>query len=346
MEALGVYIFAGGFSLGVKAAGFDVVAHFEEFAIDEYYDTCRNLLPGIEIYRDRVIWPTKKYRGIPFVFCNPPCAIWSVAGASMGAGKTNWLRDPRTSCIRDTMRALKEIRPKVLVWESVTQAWTRGRGLLRQLEREGLQLGYHVTYLFTSAELHGIPQPRFRFLMCFHKVALDFPTPDTPYRNIGDVLRLVDLGDGRWGQLLPVWGEPTIHPGYLELMKCLKPNEGIREVAHDLDFPGSPPFMAHRLQRDGRGKTLTSAVMEVHPVFPRWIANSEVAALGGWPTDERLYVGDVASVRAQLTQAVLPPVGEYIGRCVRRALENDITPEGSPGVNVVSHIREERPSLG
>ena len=116
-----MFIFAGCFSLGMRAAGLNVVGQLEhgDFGIA----TFKNLFPKVPVYTDKHTWPLQRFAGVPFVYANPPCAIWSMAGASMHQGKTNWLRDPRASCIKDVMDVLKCLRPKVLMWESVTQAW-------------------------------------------------------------------------------------------------------------------------------------------------------------------------------------------------------------------------------
>jgi site-specific DNA-cytosine methylase len=347
LRALGCFIFAGGFALGVRQAGFEVVGHLE--GSDYGVATFKNFFPKVPVWQHPATWPTKRFKGVPFVYANPPCAIWSVAGSSMTKGRSNWLHDPRTSCIRHVMKLLTTVEPKVLVWESVTQAWTRGRGLLRELEKEALRLGYSVTYCFTSAELHGVPQPRQRFLMFCHKLELPIERPTTHPRNVQDVLGLRETPHG-WVQSVPTWGEWEISPVYSRLFRCLMQGEMLRAVSREikgvdereLENPDEslgeePAFMVRRLSLRGRGSTFTSACFEVHPIYHRWLMNSEVAALGGWPYHDReMYRGDVQEVRAQLTQCVLPPVGEWVASVARRSLEMN-RPEVEPRVCLVSH---------
>jgi hypothetical protein len=334
LDALGVYIFAGGFTLGVSQH-FNVVAHLE--GGDYGVMTAKNFWPKMPIWQSVPTWPLKRFAGVPFVYANPPCAIWSVAGSSMNKGKAQWVSDPRTNCIRNVFKVLREVRPKILVWESVTQAWTRGRGLVEQLAKEALAQGYAVTYLFTSAELHGIPQPRQRFLMWCHRVALDLPMPTTVYRNVADVLGL-DMLTG--AQDVPVWGEHRMSEDTYRLARATRMDELVKDAYLDIDPDGErpPAFMLRRVSAFGRGTTFTSAIMELHPYWNRFLANSEIAALGGWPyreEDKDYYHGDDQLVRAQLCQAVLPPVGEYVGP--DEACE--------PALRLVNHIVDERPYL-
>lgn len=341
MNALGIYIFAGGFTLGVSKH-FDVVAHLEDG--DYGVKTAKNFWPRMPIWQSVATWPLRRFHGIPFIYANPPCAIWSVAGSSMTKGKSQWVSDPRTNCIRNVFTALQICQPQVLVWESVTQAWTRGRGLIEQLTKQAKNLGYSVTYLFTSAELHGIPQPRQRFLMWCHKVKLDLPMPNVPYRNIADILGL-DMMTG--GQVVPVWGEHKMSDATYNLAKCTRMDELVKDAYEDIDPEGErpPAFMLRRVSAFGRGTTFTSAIMELHPYWNRFLANSEIAALGGWPYDDpTVYHGDDQLVRAQLCQAVLPPVGEYVGRMAKMNLERSI-PETTPTTYLVNHIADERPHL-
>ena len=74
MKALGTYIFAGGFTLGVRKH-FDVQAHFE-MKPGLYKKTVKANFPDLPIYEGEDEWPRKKYKGkIDFVYCNPMCSL-------------------------------------------------------------------------------------------------------------------------------------------------------------------------------------------------------------------------------------------------------------------------------
>src|SRR5260370_23897113 len=77
--ALGVYIFGGGFTVGVKRAGFRVLGHLEDgpFGVS----TAKRNHPELSghIHTDPASWPLDQFGMVDFVYGNPPCAPWSQA---------------------------------------------------------------------------------------------------------------------------------------------------------------------------------------------------------------------------------------------------------------------------
>lgn len=347
--AVGVYIFAGGFSIGMARAGFDILGHLEGGSYG--VPTFKHNFPLTPVWSLKETWPVHALAASPpdLIFCNPPCAAWSVAGASLSKGKTQWLKDPRINCHRAVLKVMQVVQPQVLMWESVTQAWTRGRSLVETFTNEALRLGYSVYHLFSSAELHGIPQPRERYLFIASRVKLDLSHPGfSRMTTVAEALGLrYDRERHSWSQDCPVWGEHPMSTEYSRLSRLTVPGGGLRDAWKDVnegelppawDSP-SPAFMAHRLGLT-RGMTLTSAVFEIHPVWNRWLANSEVQALCQYPMEYEV-LGDRQEVRAQLCQAVLPNVGEYLGERVLSGLIRGERPERD--VEVVSHLDGDLP---
>jgi len=80
-KAVGAYIFAGLFTVGV-CEHFDVLCHLEDgpFGVA----TARKNWPDMPIHTDPATWPTKELRreGVTLIYCNPPCAPWSKAAPS------------------------------------------------------------------------------------------------------------------------------------------------------------------------------------------------------------------------------------------------------------------------
>jgi site-specific DNA-cytosine methylase len=99
MKALGAYIFAGGFALGVKKH-FDILAHFE-MKPGVYKKTFQANFPDVEYYEGEENWPKDKFKNkVDFVYCNPPCAPWSNLGSTQ-KGAMAWKDDPRIACWRN-----------------------------------------------------------------------------------------------------------------------------------------------------------------------------------------------------------------------------------------------------
>lgn len=340
-NALGVYIFAGGFTLGVSKH-FRVVAHLE--GSNYGVPTFRKNFPYTPVWQHRATWPLKWLKGqeIEFVYANPPCAAWSMAGKTLKAGRSSWISDERVNCVHHVFEVLEALEPTVLVWESVTQAYTRAPDLLRALRLKAKALGYSTTFLFMSAFSHGIPQPRRRFMMFCHKVKLDLPYPNVQPRSPSDALGL-RLEDGEWRQDCPVWGVPDMDPLYHRLARATPPGESLLDVWEEINEGDpahwdlqAPMFFAVRLALDGIGYTQTSQISHVHPVWNRWLADSEVARLCGWPDDYTWVHQHDGPIRNQITQAVLPPVGDWVGEVVNTALERNEPESGE--FHVIDHL--------
>lgn len=356
-SAVGVYIFAGGFTLGV-ARSFRILAHLEGSSYG--VDTFKANFPRVPVWKNPATWPRSRFQGVPFIYGNPPCAAWSVAGKSLRSGKTNWLSDPRVQCTRNLFSMLESCGPTVWVWESVTQAYSRGRDLVESLTKRAQALGYGTYHLFTSGFDHGVPQPRRRFMLIASKVALDLPnpakSPDFVPPTVGGLLGLTNtvtqdafgMPMRAWQQTCPVWGEHRMSPRYEALARATGPGEALHEtyeklgaeLGFELDEGRSPAFMAHRLRADGIGSTFTSMVMHVHPVFDRWLADSEVARLCGYPDS---FVWRGPQERAQMVQAVMPTLGSWLGRQVRTGIERNA---GYTGHTQVNHLADNAAGQG
>lgn len=322
--AVGAYIFAGGFTVGVKLAGYEVLAHLEG---DGYgVSSARLNWPDLPIYVGPANWPTAalRERGVDLVYSNPPCAIFSAMGIRTTRGADGWRTDPRLGCWWNAFELLGSIRPQAWALESVTQAYTTGRPLIDELTKRALLLGYSVTHLFVDASWFGLPQRRRRFFIVAHRAArlttggLNWAPPPT----VGEVLREVD--------------EPGHHvecKPHAALMPHTRPGEGLSTAWERLNPPetrrrgargqviGRPSFKDGRLHPDRTmGAYLGDAYL--HPTENRRLGINEARALGGYPPDFQLG-GDPRGWGSLLARAVMPPVGRWLAERVASTLSLD-----------------------
>jgi DNA (cytosine-5)-methyltransferase 1 len=330
MRALGAYIFAGGFTLGVRRH-FDVRCHLEG---DSYgVATVKHNMPELPVYHGPERWPLAELRREPWdlVYGNPPCAPWSQAGGVVHG--RDWREDPRVDCVRRHFGLLEELRPTVWVWESVPRAFTAGQELIRDLTERAQALGYAVTYLFQNAKWLGAPQNRPRFFFVAHRVRLtaapvDFTAPLTPAEVLG---RMNDIGEQTW----------TLRPDLVELLPDLKAGKRLVELWDARHPPetaernaqgrlrGRPPFGWHRCPWDRPANAVVGA-MTVHPREDRLLTVKELAALCGFPPDYE-FVG--SGQNSLIARGVCPPVGEWLARGVRESIE-----AGEPTAPVVELV--------
>src|SRR5437660_3050623 len=96
MRALGINIYGGGFTLGVKNAGFKILAQWEECdAGSKTFDLNRRYFSGIPRPLRYADWPLADTGKVHLIYANPPCAPWSSANTRSGMTASVRRADPR-----------------------------------------------------------------------------------------------------------------------------------------------------------------------------------------------------------------------------------------------------------
>lgn len=318
LTALGAYIFAGGFTVGVRRH-FDVLAHLEDGPYGVATALWNKLVP--EVFQDPDAWPVERFRGkVGFLFANPPCAPWS----SCSHGRAcHWTDDPRVNAVKRTYALLESIEPEAWAWESVRPTWVRGRELVETVAKKAMARGYSATVLMVNGIHHGVPQVRKRFFLVLHKRLIDWEPGSE---------RIVTVREAFSKPFKTETVSPCA-PQYLKLLKKAKPGERLAKVFNRLNaeavahraegerVKGRPSFQNLRLVADEPSCVLTGGAKQFHPFDDRLISVEESAALCGYPRNFE-FVGGTSKQYAQVAQAVMPPVGEYLARMVRGSLES------------------------
>lgn len=328
-NAAGCYIFGGGSSIGASHH-FNLTVHLEE----SFYGakTSQTNFPDLEVFRQPSHWPIEqlKRRDIRYLYCNPPCALFSQAGACMRGGGDAWKTDPRQRCWRNCFVAFEALRPDVFSLESVCQAFERGRQFVDDFAHMALDMGYSATFLLVDARNYGMAQRRKRFFLVLHRVALDFDLPDYPLPTVNEV-----LGDMRGG---PGWVTPWTNPTHEALIPFLQHGESFREMWEQFnsteDCPrnaqggliGRPRIFIHRVNGEGLIGTITGDYF-VHPTDDRFLGMNELKVLNGFPEDYYLE-GAPKSHASLIARGVCPNVSEWLSRAVRRGIDRGIPTSG------------------
>jgi len=330
MKAIGSYIFAGGFTIGVKKH-FDIEAHLEG---DGAYgaDTFSLNYPNIPIFEGPDNWPIEKYKDkIDFVYGNPPCAPWSTLGSG-SKGADGWKTDPRISCWNDVFSLLYKIRPKVLAIESVPRVFseTGGRPMIMDFTKKANEEGYAVTHLLVDGQYTGLPHSRKRFFFLAHKGNFNPPAPNwNPAPNVGEVLDELKA-DG-----IEAGHTATLSENEMKLTRMAKPGESLRNIWESLNPPetwkrslkgrkgviGRPQFMKWRLTRKQIMGVIAGS-FSIHPEEDRLLGIQELCAFCGYPTDYK-FSGAKSGWPSLLARGVMPPVGEWLARNVKAMIESN-----------------------
>lgn len=322
--AVGVYIFAGGFTLGVSKH-FRVRAHLE----GSWYGVKTSQLnfPGLEAYVKSHLWPLQALHDsgdVKFVYCNPPCAPFSQAGATMRGGTNAWKKDPRLRCWRECFVAFEAIRPRVFAVESVVRARTAARPFIDELEELCHQQGYSTTHVLVDAKNFGMAQKRKRYFFVAHDVEMDFPRQEYPRPVVNDILEKVD--DPGY---VPPWKDKS-HEALVPFLKSHESFRAMWEELHDTadlernaqgGVIGRPRIFIHRVDGEDLIGTITGDYF-VHPTLDRFLGMNELKVLNGFPEDYYIE-GKPGTWASMIARGVCPDVAEWLAGCARTAIDRD-----------------------
>jgi len=178
MKAIDLFCGAGGLSLGLKMAGWDVAAaiEYERMAMETH---ARNMPEVDHLCGDVRDVDFRRYRGaIDLVAGGPPCQPFSVSGKQLG---NEDLRD----MVPQFVRAVREIKPKIFLLENVLGLTTaRFLPYLEGKIRELAKLGFNVQWKVLNAADYGVPQKRLRLIVVGVREGADFKFPN-PTHGIG-----------------------------------------------------------------------------------------------------------------------------------------------------------------
>jgi len=284
-------------------------------------------------------WPKFSSVQPQVIFANPPCAPWSVAGSRLG------LADPRVQYTRNCLETALALKPEVCVIESVCRAWspTGGQPLYEEYAGHFQRLGYAVTILLTNAVLHGAPQWRERFHFIAHRGELELPEPHVTKADVLTIKDVIqDIADSAVfndeGALpsIPNHVAPRARRKDQRVINALKQGEGWSACAQKLEAKGlevgKARFIAGRLRYNSPSPTLLDINSMVHPVKNRHLTVREGARLCGYP-DDFVFAIDSRSKgmarAADVTQAVLPTMGDYLGGRIMLSLDSDAAEPGA-----------------
>lgn len=319
---------AGGFSFGLKKAGFTPV-----FAVDSDVWSCETYARNIgkhvltspieeldaRIRGGSVLWTTPydslQTPRIDMVVGGPPCQGFSTLNRR--AGKTP---DPRNKLWAEYLRLLKVVHPKVFVIENVPQILKSSEFtiLLDELE----SAGYKVSYGLLNAEDFGVPQRRFRaFIIGSKKAGHGLPTA---------TIRKVKTVRGAFRGLPLVPDCKNLHVPRKPTKLSLKRYAAIPPGGNRFDLPRHllPPCWKKkkhgstdvfgRLWYDRPSSTIRTEFLKpekgryLHPEADRPITLREGARLQTFP-DKFQFVGSKTQIAKQIGNAVPVKLAQQIG---------------------------------
>lgn len=321
MNAVGIYVYAGGFSLGVKKY-FDVIAHMEDskpYGLEVIGNNPKYFANTRIFPRADFGWPIILDKEIDFVFANPPCAPFS-NNNPISYEKDSWKNDPRIQCWSNVVEYAIKSRAKVVAIETVPQAYTKAEELIKDTLNAMCKFYKYAYLYFHNTALIGSLQNRNRLFIIGSNVLIPLAIHNfkLPTQTLKDKLFTVKE---------PGWSYP-INPRYAEITKNSLPGESLRETFDRMgctielndkgQVKGRPSFNVKRLHLDERVNTLCGFA-HVHPTENRHISVKEYQVLADFPED---YIfPDKGESYGYIARGVSPLAGEHLARLVKTAID-------------------------
>jgi len=198
--AIDLFAGAGGFSLGIEQAGFDVAVAVEQdpvhsavyaFNFPHSQVLCVDIatLQGEQIQEALGEWARAKGQhdswggSIDLVFGGPPCQGFSMMGKNVPD-------DARNNLVFEFCRLVKELQPRYFVMENVPGLASRKHSsVLKRLMSEFQAVGYQISepVQILNAANFGVPQKRRRLFLLGNQigvVTLAYPDPELEMQNL------------------------------------------------------------------------------------------------------------------------------------------------------------------
>jgi len=347
MKLIDLFSGAGGLSVGLTRAGFEIQACVEmnRDAMDTYAVHSPN---AVHFNQDIRTVSFESYRGkIDVISGGPPCQPFSIGGLRKS-------REDQRDMLPEYVRCLKEIQPCAFVMENVP-------GLLMKQTRvyfdwvlaQLAAAGYSLNWTVLNAADYGIPQKRRRlFILGSRQEPLRFPVPTHgPGFPLPHVSALDILGPD------PIGEAPNCPVKYAR-SPDLRPSPYAGHIYNGGGRPIDPTGPCHTILASSGGyKTHWIDTQGVAPEYhahlraggepwegtvpgARRLSVEESAIIQTFPR-EMTFVGKRSSQYKQVGDAVPPDLAYVVGRAVFRQLQGQYDEEElcelPPGIMAHQH---------
>lgn len=355
--AIDLFAGCGGLTSGLRAAGFDVVAAIEKDA--DAAATYSANHTHVTLYRTdiRVLSPQhllqalKLPRGktIDLIAGCPPCQGFTRLTESKGR------RDRRNGLVREYLRFVRVIRPKICMLENVPGLLRtrKGKRYFDELRRGLEDAGYRLSYEIVELADYGVPQFRKRLvLLAARGKAMGIPAPthrdpgragksgQRVWKTVRDAIS--DLpppplrSSVKAGKAVPRYGWHYSRDVAKEVRRRLK--HGLTNKEGRSSLPASLRLACHKRHPDGYydvygvidwdkpSPTITSGCTNAskgrfgHPREPRPLTATEAAMLQTFPRSYKFKGSGLESVAVQIGNALPRRFAKIAGRAIIRRL--------------------------
>jgi DNA (cytosine-5)-methyltransferase 1 len=321
--AIDFFCGAGGLSLGLKQAGFRVLAAVDNdpLAVKSFKANHRKTQVITADLRDVVASSLRRElrleRGALDLLAGcPPCQSFSALKTLNGRKR---VRDKKSKdLLFQILRFVRELRPKAVMLENVPRLSKDPR--IRVLARKLNQLGYNCERRVLNAADYGVPQRRKRMILIALRKRLGQPTfavPSNQRRTVRQVIStlrpprlssdpLHGFGEKRSDEVraliarIPADGGGRSSLPRDEQLACHKRCDGFSDIYGRMAWDAVAPTITSGCVNPSKGRFL-------HPRANRCITLREAALLQGFPATYKFSLEKGKFAAARLIGNALPP---------------------------------------
>ena len=359
--AIELFCGAGGLSIGLKNAGFDIILANEienDFAktFELNHSNSKLICDDIHNIDFKAELSDLNIERVDLLSGGPPCQGFSSVGSKNE-------KDPRNSLFYEYLRAVSEINPNYVIFENVAGFSTMYNGMaLKALINELGLLGYDCISSVLEASNFGLPQIRKRTIVIGWKkevCKVQSPSPthfteedisasqkkltlmdaisDLPELKADDLSKKYKSAPKNNYQLnlkngvkkLTEHNSSNYGPKMLEILSLIPEGGSVNNLPMRLRPKSYFGNTYARLLSNKPSPTITrnfgtpSSSRCVHPFQNRALSTREGARLQGFP-DDYIFFGNKTSKNLQIGNAVPPILGEIIGNEILRSIKKSI----------------------
>jgi DNA (cytosine-5)-methyltransferase 1 len=314
LTAVDLFSGGGGLSVGLKRAGFTVVAAVENDV--DAFSTYKTNHPEVRAFRQDIrtvrgtdLLAETETQAVDLVSGCPPCQGFS----SLTSKYRRY--DLRNDLVHEMTRLVRELMPSAVMMENVPGLAAKGAALLLELISELEHLGYIVSRRVLQVADFGIPQRRRRLVLLAGKgFGIDIPPPTHSREGSTSLPRWRTLRDAIADMPAPITLRQAVAAGgpqranwhvirsisdvNMERLRQAKPggswldiDSRIRPECHRDDRAGYFANVYGRMTWDAPSVTITAGCTTLskgrfgHPEMNRTISVREAARIQTFPDD-------------------------------------------------------------
>ena len=343
LTAIDAFSGAGGLSVGLKRAGFKVLAAIEteSHACDTYSANHPEVLcinRDIREVAGATLFSEFELPSIDLLAGCPPCQGFTSLTAKYKKGV-----DQRDELVLEVARLAEETKPRAIMMENVPGLAHKGKRLFKELQKRLCDMGYLLNVKILQTADYGVPQFRKRLvLLAGLGFSIPMPQPTHAASQMDGLRRWKTVRDAIGGMPSPMkLSEAKAHDNRnmsnwhvvrnmternMARLNSLKAGEirssipeNLKPRCHRDGYPGYSNVYG-RMQWDRPSPTITGGCTTLskgrfgHPDQPRTISVREAALLQSFPIDYKLTTPYMEHVCNMIGNALPCDFAEVISR--------------------------------